>query len=1219
MNLGPKDVTLRPLTAEYEAEHHAPYVGYIEQALEAKGVHNIALTGSYGTGKSSILKKVSETHGDKALTIALSTLSADPADRDVDTDRDGVGALSGRIQREIVKQLLYRERPAKVRRSNYRRVGKFKFWTMAGYAALATGAVSYLLWATGVLQRAMPPRFETPTANVLFYALAFAVVTASLTFVTRMRTPGFSLKGIGAAGASLSLEAADVSFDKHLEEILFFFEVTKVDIVIFEDIDRFDNASIFEPLRELNVVLNSSLQVGRPIRFIYAIKDSVFDELGTAITQEGAEAQDAVDAELARANRTKFFDWVIPIVPFITQLNARDLMHQLFTTVKKDWQVTPELLDLVAEHLTDMRLMKNTVNEYEVFASQLLTTVPGITPDHLFALVVYKNIHLTDFERITKGKSDLHRVYRASRSIKTHQIPRLEKDIANLDHQIADGGSLDTRARHLGTALHEHLDRIAGYRNPQSRVHQVSVGSTPYTLEQLTTPAFWKAAAAAASIQVQLTPNYSGTSPLTPSLDDLRAELGDPINPAQWAKIDVARLQRQRRLNTDRVPQLQHADFHELATLFWATIPVAELTEDRLPPTVPEGATDPSFSDLIDATLQSDLARKLVRRGHITEHFALYAGQYYDTRVPRDARQFLMQHVDPGIPDIYATFSSDAAMKAVLATRPDILDTSLSNNIAIVDYVTEHEGERLTRLAKRLAPLTGPDQEFIDAYLPAGTQQKALIRAIASDSPHLPNYLVSHAQLGQDDKVALMSEVIAGADDDTVYETDPTVADFIEQHYATMPVFTQAAISETPIKGLVALLSQLDVRLPDVTALHQDVLAAVAQGGLYQFTRTNLAAAIGGEDLALDHIRATSEDVYDTVLANIDAYAELPDIPKTVTDPAQFVSILEDIPETASAEVVDSLIQRTDSRASVKDLADSPSNTWTSLLAQGRSPVTFGNIAAYLEEFTSLTPAVGAALAAAGSITDVPSASDDSRSELAITLIHARDAIPDPAKRTELAVSLDVKNYLDVDKIRPEDSTLLGDLIAGDLVADDAATFRRFADAGWTAVESGLRVSPDIKTFITPDLIREEHLPRLFASREVPTEVKTAVIQQLRSYAPDQADESLNAAISYATMSRLKLSCDTLGLLAESGQPGRTVIPLLVSALDDLTNDKLVGILQSLEDPYPQLTVAGKKKVRVPYDDDHAVLGRRLNAIGLTQRFNPPRGLGRSMASLTHS
>ena len=1218
MSTEPKAVTLRSLTAEYDANHHAKYVAYLEQALKIDDVHNIALTGSYGTGKSSILKKLSQEHGDKALTIALSTLGADPSDPGPDTPTEGSGALSSRIQREIVKQLLYRERPAKVRRSNYRRVGKFQFWRISVYSAAVTAAVSYLLWATGVLQRVMPPRFDAPWANIAYYALAFLVVTAALTFITRMRAPGFSLTGIGAAGASLSLGSTDVSFDKNLEEILFFFEVTSVNIVIFEDIDRFDNASIFEPLRELNVILNGSKQVGRSIRFIYAIKDSIFDELGRTITQESTDGQDAVDAELARANRTKFFDWVVPIVPFITQLNARDLMHQLFTTVEKNCQVKPDLLDLVAEYLTDMRLMKNIVNEYEVFASQLLPTVPGITPDHLFALVVYKNLHLSDFERVTKGTSDLHRLYRASRAIKAYRIPLLEKEIANLDQQIADAGSPDTRARQLGTALHEHLDRAARSLNATYCLHQVTVGSTPYSVEQLSTPAFWRAAAAATAIQATVGPSYGVASSLAPSLDDLRAELNDPIDPGHWAKLDVARLRRQRNTLIERGSKIRHADFDQLTTLSWATIPVAELTKNPLSPTVPEGPTDPTFSDLVDATMKSDLARQLVKRGQITEHFALYAGQYYDTRVPRDARQFLMQHVDPSVPDTYATFSGDAAVEAVLATRPDILDTAVSNNLAIVDYVGRHGGERLIRLARRLAPLAESDQAFIDAYLQSGKEQKPLVRAIAGSSPALPIYLAQHPSISEDDKVALVSEAIAGADGSTDYGTDPTITDFIEHHYTAMPVFTQDADSDNTAKGPVALLEQLDVRLPDLTPLGAGILAGVAQAGLYEFTRRNLALAANSENLALDQIKATSAGVYSTVLANIDAYAELPDIPTTVFDPARFATILNDIPATVSAQTCDSLIQRANARAAVDDLTEVPSMMWPSLLAQRRSPATFANLAAYVKAFTTLTPSVGAALVAAGSITDISSATDDSRSDVAVTIINARDAIPDPAERAQLARSLDLEDYLDADSIQPEDSTLVGDLIAHDLVADDAAILLRFADAGWTALESGLRASSNVRDFISPDLISEEHLRRLWASNDVPVAVKTAVIQQIRDYAPRQLEEALTAAVEYARATGLKLSGDTIAFLAESGRPSSDVVSLLVAALPELTDIQVVAILQAMDAPYPELAVPGKKNVKVTNDDDHATLGRRLNAMGLTQRFNRPRGPITSRASLTH-
>ena len=59
------------------------------------------------------------------------------------------------------------------------------------------------------------------------------------------------------------------------------------------------------------------------------------------------------------------------------------LFHAAPAAVRRLSQRLTELLDLIAEYLTDMRLMKNIVNEYEFFSVQLLTTRPGITPDHV--------------------------------------------------------------------------------------------------------------------------------------------------------------------------------------------------------------------------------------------------------------------------------------------------------------------------------------------------------------------------------------------------------------------------------------------------------------------------------------------------------------------------------------------------------------------------------------------------------------------------------------------------------------------------------------------------------------------------------------------------------------------------------------------------------------------------------------------------------------------
>lgn len=91
---------------------------------------------------------------------------------------------------------------------------------------------------------------------------------------------------------------------------MYFFEASKYNVVIFEDLDRFDIIDIFEKLRELNELINNSEQIDRRVVFIYAIKDDIFGD---------------VDSDKLTKDRTKFFDFIIPVIPIINASNSGDL------------------------------------------------------------------------------------------------------------------------------------------------------------------------------------------------------------------------------------------------------------------------------------------------------------------------------------------------------------------------------------------------------------------------------------------------------------------------------------------------------------------------------------------------------------------------------------------------------------------------------------------------------------------------------------------------------------------------------------------------------------------------------------------------------------------------------------------------------------------------------------------------------------------------------
>lgn len=86
-------VPLQSLTPHYEPKHHATYLRRLEEALKDPRNRNIALTGRYGAGKSSVLDKFEEKHRKVTQRLSISTLA--PGDQGEST--------TNRIQKEIVK------------------------------------------------------------------------------------------------------------------------------------------------------------------------------------------------------------------------------------------------------------------------------------------------------------------------------------------------------------------------------------------------------------------------------------------------------------------------------------------------------------------------------------------------------------------------------------------------------------------------------------------------------------------------------------------------------------------------------------------------------------------------------------------------------------------------------------------------------------------------------------------------------------------------------------------------------------------------------------------------------------------------------------------------------------------------------------------------------------------------------------------------------------
>jgi Cdc6-like AAA superfamily ATPase len=273
--------SLKSLAPAYVEEQHKTYLDRLEAAVKDDKNLNIALSGPYGTGKSSVLDEFQKKHKSETVRLAISTLA--PAGEQT--------SLTNRIQKELVKQLLYGAKPTTQRNSRFSPISPVSKTQAALEGIGLVVAVWVLLKFLGHLPEVAGTGKDHSglqrTGAWLLFGAVIAVAFAVLRVYIFNR---FVISGMSAAGASVTLsKRTNTYFDEYLDEIVYFFDEEPKNIVILEDLDRFNDPHIFEALRELNTLLNSTAKrrkTGKPLRFVYAMRDSLFEKLGNDTNQE---------------------------------------------------------------------------------------------------------------------------------------------------------------------------------------------------------------------------------------------------------------------------------------------------------------------------------------------------------------------------------------------------------------------------------------------------------------------------------------------------------------------------------------------------------------------------------------------------------------------------------------------------------------------------------------------------------------------------------------------------------------------------------------------------------------------------------------------------------------------------------------------------------------------------------------------------------------------
>lgn len=1176
---------MRSLAPEYKSEYHQTYVQHLQWAVKSKGIKNIALTGRYGSGKSSILDEFAQREvdlGKNVVRISINTLGPD-------TDED----IANRIQKELVKQLIYRVKPGKLS-SRYGRAMEPSAWRIAGESLCATIVVLGLLrlfgfWPSPHALWSLPEFVP----GIAFALLLFVVVWAARWMIgTRM------ISEVAAAGTSIKLENREESartyFDEYLHDIVTFFETDETDIVIFEDLDRFDNEQIFDSLRELNTLLNASEHVRRrskPLRFVYAIKDSLFEKLGdepetsddvqstvtdadqtrgpddrlatVARTQTAKRARDAAQAEVERANRTKFFEIVIPVVPFLSHNNARDLLDAALQTLELpgDAKISRPLLDLVARHTTDMRLLINICNEFVVFAERLLwcdEPAPGMNADKLFALVVYKNFHLADFERIPQRNSALDELSVQRNAIVRHCVAEFQGRRHKVREWNDKWRQQERVAQMLGQRLLTAVAFPRGFQNFEINNEQVSK-------DDVRIVDFWQQVHRAERLGVVFRDASNRTTQHEVTRDQIEALFPEALDQERWREPSESDLEATRGEIDTEIAELRGADFAELAS-----DENAVFKDNR------------TFGDVVEKTFTSRLAGDLVRQGFIDRYYAEYASPFYGKFIGVDVANFFRNCVWPNEMDIDFTFTSHDAVRNVMEQAPSDFTSSRSVlDASIIDHVLEQDPDAAQEVVRFIMaePSDGRDR-FLREYLSdEGSLATRLVARLAESGWRPLLGRLATLEVEERHRVLLMDAALMNLEDAERLDLDEGAGIRIRDLHRQLSTFTTDQ-SESRSAIIRDVIERIPFEIPQLAVLGTTLKQAIISNQHYSLTAENLRAALGIESaVGLEEVMKDDRvwsrcagvfSVYLDVVAADDLTSYAVRTPQTLTE------VVKHDCETWENEELTKLLELSAPEACLPNIEELPQHSWPAIVTARQMVASAANVYFYAQTHqidAALAALLRDQLAKGTELSGVESLSPETAHDLAQHLLNAHSVL-DVQQRIWLALQLypdGASPELDASDFHPdaEDPLLLANLLEAGLVADTTTTFDHFLSVGgWPVIASAFEASEHASEILTPELVPDgEAVVDLLENPKVATSVKQKIMTNLGTYVPDAHDGALRVAARYANSNGIDLPADQLRRVAQIVRDSEQSLPLIARS-KSLSTSEMFAMLPLLEDDY---------------------------------------------------
>jgi len=916
------------LTPSTDVDESGKYAEAITWGLKNDNVKNIAMTGPYGSGKSSLLKTYEKRYEDTYhfLNISLATFQLEEGRNE-----------ENELEKSILQQMIYRVKDSTIPFSRFKRIKHVKNRSIIFFITLLVTSVtaSIFLFQPTYLKdifqgTPIQQNFISGHPLKIVWTIFLMVVTLMFPFAFLKNiysvirgNLNFNKVTIGNATIEKNDEDTQSIFDMYLDEIIYFFESTKYDVVIFEDLDRFDNLDIFESLRELNALLNNSEQIRRRIVFIYAIKDEIFG----VIDKDEHPIQDTINFS---KNRTKFFDFIIPVIPIINSSNSIDKLTGKIDKLAYAEKIDRSFLSDVTIYIDDMRILKNVFNELIIYKDML----GGIDLDlnKLLAMVIYKNIYPLDFSQLQFKKGLVYDVLQNKDVIIRARTLRLEAKIETLETKIK--GTEQETLMSLKELQVSYLDELGIYKpDRNNRRHNISIESKNYAnYNEFNIQEFFDNLKQANRVNCTLPNRANGQT----NAEEIATVFGLKQN--YFEREEYIKIRQE-----DRIDHLKE----ELAELKQLK---AETSAKSLKELIEK--SDPK--DVFSGTIYNEkLLIYLLRHGYIDEMYNHYLTYFHPGSLTAADMKFVfsVKNYEP-LEALYSLYNIDKIIERLNGNefkQVEILNYDLLNYLMENRQRPPYQNYYET-IITQLADETKKAIDFIVGFRLKAIRKQQFIQSVCKKWDNIWNYIVKESNFTEEEKDSYLSDILAYADISDIKKINKrqNLSNFIAKHNDFLNIAPQDKNKREQI------LLELDVKFHSLEKLKgdQELIDYVVEKELYEISPGTLVTVLGvtSEQLSYSEIQQTErQNVLDYIEAHIETYVKHVLLKVAIKEETE--EALIDLLNRAevSFDLKEAIIA--EQPVLIEDITKIIHEIWPVLLSFKKINVTWSNLIAYFQKW----------------------------------------------------------------------------------------------------------------------------------------------------------------------------------------------------------------------------------------------------------------------------